>query len=140
MEPDEPTPTWSLGMTALRGAASWSDVYLSEPLWAEYAHAAADVPSPSEVYIAIAIREGLAGAIASFEVMYFGVIDRALVRAGATASEIAKLKELMRAWLFETRAGERSRIDVLAGQGKFPSLLRTAALRALGDLRAQLAA
>jgi len=126
---------WSLGMAALRGAASWSDVFLPEPLWGRYARAAEGARSPSEVYIAIAIAEGVPGALEAFEEMYFNIVDQVLRRVGATSAEVDELEDMLHRRLIATQINGRPLIVAYAGQGELASLLRVAALRAFLDLR-----
>jgi len=128
-------PSWSLGTAALRGAASWSHVFLPEELWGEYARAAQDARSPSEVYIAIAISLGVEGATDAFEHMYFHVIDRALERVGASATEVEHLKDMLRNRLFTVKNGTRPLITALAGRGDMSVQLRLTVLRAFVDMR-----
>lgn len=134
LAPEE--PTWSLGTAALRGASRWSDVYLPEELWETYARASAHVTQPSEVYIAIAITEGIPGATAAFELMYFDVIEQSLTRVGAYEDEIEWITRRMRERLFSPVDGHQPWISALAGGGKLRSLLRDEALRVFVDLRA----
>lgn len=128
---------WSLGTAALRGAASWSDVFLPEPLWSRYARAAEGARSPSEIYIALAIAEGVPGAIDAFEEMYFNLVDSVLRRVGATSPEVDEIERMLRQRLVETRLAGRPLIVAYAGQGELASLLRVTALRAFLDLRTQ---
>ena len=128
--------TWSLGMAALRGAASWSDVFLPEPTWEEYARAAARVPSPSEVYIALAIRDRVDGATVAFERMYFDAIEGALERVRAQPTEVVVLENYMRERLFGAGANRRPLVSAYAGHGQLRSLLRLAVLRAFVHMRA----
>jgi hypothetical protein len=127
---------WSLGTAALRGAASWSDVFLPEPTWEEYARAAARALNPAEVYIALAIREGVDGATTAFERMYFDAIDRALERVRAKPDEIALLKRYMRQRLFGHGAERKPLVGAYAGHGQLRSFLRLAVLRAFVHRRA----
>lgn len=128
-------PSWCLGTAALRGAASWSHVFLPEELWGEYARAAKDVRSPSEVYIALAISLGVEGATEAFEQMYFHVIDTALERVGASDEEIDQLKDMVRHRLFTMRNGTRPLVTALAGRGDMTVQLRITVLRAFVDTR-----
>lgn len=127
--------TWSLGITALQGAAAWSDVYLPEELWRVYARLAANAACPSEIYIAIAIVDDVPGAVAAFERVYFPTIGRTLFQLGATLDELEATTELVRHRLFVARRGRSPLVLEHAGQGTLTCVIRSLAVQAFAQVR-----
>jgi len=131
--------------TQLRGAlgaaeAAWPGLALAPARYA--AHLAARLgtdASPdalvamrtSDVYLALACAGGDAAAIAAFEAGYFGEIDRAGTRTGATADQIAEVKARLRRVLFVTDGPRPAATAEFAGRGDLRGWVRVTALRDL---------
>lgn len=84
-----------------------------------------------DVYLALACASGDPAAIAIFETTYFGEIDRAAGRTGATPDMVAEVKARLRRVLFVSEAHRRAATGEYAGRGDLRGWVRVSALREL---------
>src|SRR5262249_33564676 len=84
----------------------------------------------AELYIAIAIEAGVAGAREDFEARYFTEIATVLAGRGATRADLDDVTGNVRDQLFERRDDGTTLVVDGARWGRLASVLRVAALRA----------
>jgi len=85
----------------------------------------------SDVYLALACAGGDDAAIAAFEAAYFGEIERAGARTGATADMVAEVKLRLRRVLFVADGDRPAATAEFAGRGDLRGWVRITALRDL---------
>lgn len=85
----------------------------------------------TDVYLALGCAGGDAAAIAAFEASYFGEIDRAGTRTGATADMVAEVKGRLRRVLFVADGDRPAATAEFAGRGDLRGWVRITALRDL---------
>lgn len=84
----------------------------------------------SDLYITCACANGDGRAIATFERVYFGEVDRAVARVRAGSAVADDVKQTMRRMLFVPRSGCAPAIEAYAGRGGLRGWVRISARRA----------
>jgi RNA polymerase sigma-70 factor (ECF subfamily) len=89
-----------------------------------------------DLYLAIACAHGGAAALAAFDRELAGVIERAVVAAGATPAETAELVQIVRVRLLVAKAGAPPAIASFSGRASLAGWVKVVATREAARLLA----
>jgi len=124
-----------------RAVAAWPTIAIERETFVRFVAKALEPPvetnlgalHASDLYLACGCVAGDPGALAGFETECLGVIDRAVVASGATPTEVADLRQVVRQRLLVATLadeGEREpRIATFTGRGNLRSWVRVVATR-----------
>lgn len=120
------------------GAAAWPALRLDRDDFARrVATLASDARDGAELYLAIAIERGVAGAAEAFERRYLAPVAALLGGRGARPSEIDEVAQQVRVRLAAPRADGTTPLVGYAGRGQLDGLVRVTAMRVFLTLRAK---
>ncbi len=129
-----------------RGAAQWPNLVVEPSSFARAVlRAIGDAVDPiaelaglhvTDLYLAQACVDGVPGAIAAFDALCQGAIERCLISAGLAAHVVADVAQEVRSKLFVAAEGSSMKIATYAGHASLHSWVRIVATRtAMSHLR-----
>ncbi len=131
MEQDERDRAYAAGRT------EWPSLLVDAEYFAARSSALPVPASPAELYLAMAVEVGAAGAAAAFEQRYMTDLRAMLSGQGGSASEVDEVLQQVRVKLLTTRFEGRLPLVEYAGRGSMDGLVRVTARRMLIDLQSK---